>query len=101
MRRRGELRRAGRAAAARAARPLHVPIVCTAPEEVARERFAARAASGERHPGHLDGVIAEELAAGEHDGRWGPLDLDGELLVVDTAETVDVPWLAAAALAAA
>ena len=76
-------------------------IVCTAPEEVARERFAARAASGERHPGHLDGVIAEELAAGEHDGRWGPLDLDGELLVVDTAEPVDVPWLAAAALAAA
>ena len=50
-----------------------VEVHVTAPEEVLRRRFDERAASGRRHPGHLDQVVAEELEAGEHSGRWQPL----------------------------
>lgn len=50
-----------------------VEVHVTAPEDVLRRRFDERAASGRRHPGHLDRVVAEELEAGEHSGRWQPL----------------------------
>jgi hypothetical protein len=45
--------------------------------------------------------VACELATGQHDGRFGPLDLDGELLVVDTTESIDVRGLVARVRAAA
>ena len=51
--------------------PAHRPfqVVCTAPADVRRTRFRARAASGARHLDHLDDVVERELDAGEHDGR--------------------------------
>ncbi len=67
-----------------------VQLFCVAPAEVVLERYATRV----RHPGHLDGAILEELRARLGAGEWAPLDLDGELIEVDTSAPVDVRALA-------
>jgi predicted kinase len=63
-----------------------VQISCTAPDHVLLERYAGR----ERHPGHNDAVkrmaLGERLKAEE----WRPLELQGELIVVDTSTPVDI-----------
>jgi predicted kinase len=73
--------------------PAHraVQIHCHAPLEVLLERYGSRP---DRHPGHHDGSLADELAERYASGRNGPLDLDGELIEVDTTEPVDVGALA-------
>ncbi len=76
-----------------AALPPHrtAQIHCHAPLDVLLERYSARAA---RHPGHLDGQRAGELVDRFHTGSNGPLDLDGELIELDTSRPVDVEPLA-------
>ncbi len=68
-----------------------VQILCVAPPDLVLERYTARA----RHPGHLDADIVEELRERLAAGEWRPLDLDGDLIELDTSEPVDVPALAA------
>lgn len=76
-------------------------IVCTASRDVLVERFVAR--SGSRHPGHIDderlGDVVESIDA----GRWRALDLEGEVIEVDTTSWagVDVDDLVQRAAAAA
>jgi predicted kinase len=65
-----------------------VEVYVNAPDAVLRRRFDERSASGERHPGHLDTVVAGELERGEHAGRWHPLPCADERLDVD-ATTLD------------
>jgi len=67
-----------------------VQLFCTAPPDVVLERYARR----ERHPGHLDRTIVEELRARLEAEEWRPLDLGGETIVVDTAAQVDVHAIA-------
>jgi glucokinase len=67
-----------------------VQFFCTAPRAVVVSRYASR----ERHPGHLDGEIAEELAERLDAGEWQPLDLGGETIVVDTTQPSDLEALA-------
>lgn len=65
-----------------------VAIYCTATIEESRRRFAERAASGDRHPGHHD-QAPEKLAELERamiSGAYEPLDLDIPHLMVDTTE---------------
>ena len=59
------------------------------PDTVVR-RYAARAGSPERHPGHLDAVVLEEWRA-TPPGPAAPLDLPGGVVEVDTSDfaTVD------------
>lgn len=71
---------------------------CSAPADVLLERYADRAAN--RHPGHLDGAIIDEVRAGLEEGRWKPLDLPGRHLVrVDTTslEALDLDGVVARA----
>jgi predicted kinase len=68
-----------------------IQIVCVAPSELIVERYSTRS----RHPGHLDDVILEELHARLHNGEWAPLDLECELVEVDTSAPVDIRTLAA------
>ena len=77
-----------------AALPPHraVQIHCHAPIEVLVERYRTRPA---RHPGHLDDQRVDELVARYESGRNGPLDLEGELIEIDTTLPVDVDALAA------
>ncbi len=53
-----------------------------------------------RHPGHLDGAILDEVRAGLEEGRWKPLDLPGRPLVrIDTTslEALDLDGVVARA----
>jgi predicted kinase len=72
-----------------------VQIHCSSEEEQLLERFAERATSPERHPGHDDrpekvGEVRDDLER----GRWDALALPGELVEVDLAERPDVAALA-------
>lgn len=54
------------------------------------EKFARRAASGRRHPGHGDRPgDAEELRAKLESGLWRPLDLPGLLVEADLDDDED------------
>ena len=67
-----------------AALPPHslLQVHCHAPLEVLVERYRSRI--GTRHPGHHDAVRVEELVARYESGLNGPLDVEGELLELDT-----------------
>jgi predicted kinase len=67
-----------------------VQLFCTAPHDVVVARYAAR----ERHPGHLDAEVVDELLARLDAGEWVPLTLPGETIVVETAGVVDLEVLA-------
>jgi predicted kinase len=59
-------------------------IVCTAPDDVVLARYRERALGGERHSGHLDLQIEDEVAAALRERRHDALDLDGKRIYVDT-----------------
>jgi predicted kinase/predicted nucleotidyltransferase len=62
-----------------------VQIHCDAPLDVVVDRYARRS----RHPGHNDDEKIGELEARFESGAHAPLDLEGELIVLDTTATVD------------
>jgi predicted kinase len=70
-------------------------IQCRTDGTLLLERFRSRAASPERHPGHLDSLneahLSEVLARGRHD----PLPLGGQIIEVDTTDfnAIDYPGL--------
>lgn len=68
-------------------------IVCTASRDVLLERFVAR--SDSRHPGHIDDERLDDVVESIDAGRWRALELDGELIEVDTTgwSQVDVDAL--------
>jgi predicted kinase len=72
-------------------------IFCFAPNEVLYERYTDRAA--ERHPGHVDSHILDEIKAQLEENRWQPLDVGGETINVDTSDfdSVDFEGLVKAA----
>jgi predicted kinase len=57
-------------------------LYCWAPDEILLSRYKARAP--ERHPGHLDASIIDEIRDQRAEGRWQPLQLPGELVKIDT-----------------
>jgi len=61
-----------------------IQIFLQAPPPVILDRFKRRAASGQRHPGHVDDVYAEALP--ETLGDYRPLDIGGCLLELDTTD---------------
>ncbi len=61
-------------------------IICRTEREVLFERYRRRALSGERHPGHLDEVIYEELVDGYAEDHYGPLTIGGTIATVDTTD---------------
>ena len=75
-------------------RPL-LQIYCRCPVEVAVARYGRRAASPDRHPGHLPSHQADELTARWRDADPRPLDLPAPLIEVDTGEPVAAAPIAA------
>lgn len=70
------------------ARSRAVQLHCRVPADLSRRRYIARAASGQRHPGHHDSA-AESLAdldTSLAERRHEPLDLGVPLLTVDTTD---------------
>jgi predicted kinase len=73
-------------------------VVCRARGETLLQRFQARAASSERHPGHLDHLLADELRQALLLGAAPPLDLPGQRVEIDTTDfdAIDYPDLLSA-----
>ena len=65
-----------------------IQILCFAAPDVLLERFTARHAAGERHPGHVDDLALPEFTA-QIQQRWEPLDVAGPLIELDTSTTFD------------
>lgn len=61
---------------------------CTAEPEVLFDRILQREASPDRHSGHGQKLLSErtEFVEEIESGKYGPLNLDGELIVVDTTD---------------
>jgi hypothetical protein len=68
-----------------------VQLHCAAPADLLVERFAGRS---NRHPGHVDDTILEELEPRIRAGEWRTLDLPGTLIELDTTTTLDPCGLA-------
>jgi predicted kinase len=73
-----------------------VQVHCGGDPDALVRNFAARSASGKRHPGHDDAPEdAGELRRKIESGLWDPLDLPGELIRVDASQgRVDVRSIA-------
>jgi len=69
-------------------------LVLVATPEALQARFAARNAMGERHPGHVDASFEGEFAAQLRAELYGPLDLPGKVVVVDTTNLATVDFSA-------
>jgi predicted kinase len=72
-----------------------VQVYCRCPIDVAVARYRARAASPDRHPGHLPQHQADEVIASWSTVEPEPLALDAPLVEVSTVEPVDVAAVAA------
>jgi hypothetical protein len=63
-----------------------VQVVCQADEATLLRRFQQRAASGERHPGHVDAGNLDEFRDSLRRAPWGALDIAGRVIYVDTKD---------------
>jgi predicted kinase len=62
-----------------------IQIVCTAPADVLLTRWRARVAASQRHPGHVDAAVADDIAAELRVHRPAPLPLPGAPLTFDSS----------------
>ncbi len=69
-----------------------VQVLCWAEDDVLVQRFTARAASGERHPGHVDHLNAAEFEETLRRGQARPLDIGGPVFEVDTTDWAAVDY---------
>ncbi len=74
-------------------RPLQVH--CDAPVEYLVRRFHSRWQAGRRHPGHADDLTAGEVTQDIRSGQFGPLDIGGTLIQLNTGdfEALDFAFL--------
>jgi predicted kinase len=61
-------------------------IVCHTDPDILAERYAHRAESSERHPGHVDHVLVNELDPVALQRRHSALDIGGTLVEVNTTD---------------
>lgn len=66
-----------------------VQVHCSAPNDIILARFRERAESGERHAGHQDLDVLDDLAVALDTGRYDPLDLPAPLYRVVTNDGFD------------
>lgn len=77
-------------------------VYCFAETETLVQRFLERAATAERHPGHVELANREEFEESLRAGGCDPLPLDGPLIRLDTTDfaAVDYPAVLASVRAA-
>ena len=66
-----------------------IQVYCRCPVELAVARYYDRAASPERHPGHLPEHQSDEVTRTWRESEPAPLDLGGPLIEVDTTAALD------------
>ena len=69
-----------------------IQIVCDSDRETLFQRFKSRADSGNRHPGHGDHDVLEELYANLADTSSPILEIGGSVIEVDTTDFVKVDY---------
>jgi len=69
-----------------------IQIVCDSDRETLFQRFSARADSGDRHPGHGDQDVLEELYANLADVSSQILEIGGSVIEVDTTDFAKVDY---------
>lgn len=69
-----------------------IQIVCDSDRETLFQRFKSRADSGNRHPGHGDQDVLEELYKGLTDNSSQILDIGGSIIEVDTTDFATVNY---------
>jgi predicted kinase len=69
-----------------------IQIVCDSDRETLFQRFRARADSGDRHPGHGDQDVLEELYANLADDSSQILEIGGAVIEVDTTDFANVDY---------
>ena len=67
-------------------------ILCRAERAILLARYLRRAETGERHPGHLDGVLHGELMATMRDDDYRLMDIPGGKLTLDTTDLATVEY---------
>ena len=67
-------------------------IMCETKGEVLFERFKARTASGERHPGHVDHLNLDEFRAMLLTGDHESLDIGGQVYRLDTTDFKSIDY---------
>ena len=63
-----------------------IEVHCSAATDIVLIRYKDRQDSGARHPGHRFDAELQTLQEVLRDGIFHPMDLDGELLTIDTTE---------------
>jgi predicted kinase len=69
-----------------------IQIVCNSDRETLFQRFKSRADSGNRHPGHGDQDVLEELYANLADHSSQILEIGGSVIEVDTTDFAKVDY---------
>ena len=69
-----------------------VQVFCHASDHVLLERVRRRALSGERHPGHVDHILYEEMRGAPVQPDYAPLPIEGTLITVDTTDFARVDY---------
>jgi predicted kinase len=69
-----------------------IQIVCDSDRDTLFQRFRSRADSGDRHPGHGDQAVLEELYANLADDSSQILEIGGSVIEVDTTDFANVDY---------
>ena len=69
-----------------------IQIVCDSDRETLFQRFRSRTETGNRHPGHGDQDVLEELYVNLADASSQELDIGGSVIEVDTTDFADVDY---------
>jgi predicted kinase len=70
-----------------------VQIYCHMQEDVLLDRFVKRQEQADRHPGHAENTYLEELKEALKTNRFSTLDINGELIDVDTTDFDSIDYV--------
>jgi predicted kinase len=69
-----------------------IQVHCRADADLIEDRYRRRAATGERHPGHLDQFLADSFDKAELERVYQPLAIGGHVLDADTTDFSDADF---------
>ena len=67
-------------------------IYCHSRDDVLLQRYRMRSESADRHLGHLDNIVSYELEDDLLKGIYKPLDIEGDIVYVDTTDFSKVDY---------
>lgn len=68
-------------------------IFCYADQDILIQRFVERGNSTERHPGHIDEVMAPDIRSSLLKNEYRPLEVGGRLIQIDTTNLARLDYM--------